>query len=345
MKIEEFDPKQADADRWQMYHRFRQIRHQESRPDDPLTPSEVVEKMMKQDHPHNHSRYFAVVDGGEVLASLGAGTAKPAAPDYEENKHLLWADLVVHPDHRRKGIARSLLPTIKALMDEYGNTVFTTGTEQESGRAFLNWLRAEEKMQAAENRLDFTEIDWDMISNWIAEGAERSPHSEMKLFEDRLPDELLQAYCPVYSEVMNQQPFDDLNIGKIEFTPEVFKEQYKRFDQLGAAHHTMITFEPDGAISGLTEVMHFPHRPTYLTQNLTGVVDTYRGRGLGKLLKAAMLDYAHGKYPDLKWVVTGNAHSNDPMLSINKRLGFREFKGNSLYQISKEGLEAAIARG
>src|SRR5215831_3939024 len=45
--------------------------------------------------------------------------------------------------------------------------------------------------------------------------------------------------------------------------------------------------------------------------------------GLGKWLKAAMLDHLRRAHPDTIWISTENAGSNAPMLSINRALGYR----------------------
>ena len=55
-----------------------------------------------------------------------------------------------------------------------------------------------------------------------------------------------------------------------------------------------------------------------------------------------MLLFAREAYPDARWVVTGNANSNDPMLSINHRLGFKAHRGESVYQIGREALHARL---
>jgi len=46
---------------------------------------------------------------------------------------------------------------------------------------------------------------------------------------------------------------------------------------------------------------------------------------------------------DLKTVITGNAASNDPMLAINKKMGFKEHRAGNEYQISLEKLRAGRA--
>ena len=58
-------------------------------------------------------------------------------------------------------------------------------------------------------------------------------------------------------------------------------------------------------------------------QFLTGVQENFRGRGLGKWLKAAMLLKLRDEYPDVEVLTTSNATSNEPMLAINQKMGFR----------------------
>jgi hypothetical protein len=57
-----------------------------------------------------------------------------------------------------------------------------------------------------------------------------------------------------------------------------------------------------------------------------------------------MLAHVRELYPDLRWVITGNAASNAPMLAINKRLGFKEYRAGAEYQISRGRLAARVNR-
>src|SRR3989442_14943213 len=102
-------------------------------------------------------------------------------------------------------------------------------------------------------------------------------------------------------------------------------------DKTGTLHYTMLTREPDGVISGVTDMEYMPYRPTLVQQDFTGVRPDARGRGLGKWLKAAMLLHIHELYPDAEWITTGNAGSNAPMLAINKKMGFKQFRAGSEY--------------
>lgn len=339
----EFKPREASRDQWSAYHDYSKIRHLEVRPDDPLWPDDLTEKGMKRDDPFGQSRYFAVWHEGSVISRFSAWTMKPENPDYDQNKHLLSVSASALKEFRRNGLGRRVwLPLAAQLAGEYSATVLTAGTEEDEGHAFLTWAGFKPKQTGAENRLAFSEIDWELVAGWIREGPTRSPESKLEVYEEGMPEDRWGEYLPVYTEIINLQPFDDLDRGDRSVTPEKMREAYDQQAEQKVRHHLMLTREPDGAISGFTEIYYGEPEPGYIWQGLTGVRPPYRSRGLGKWLKAEMLEYTKKRYPDTKWVVTGNANSNDPMLSINKRLGFREYKGGTTYQLSVEELRGRL---
>ena len=89
-------------------------------------------------------------------------------------------------------------------------------------------------------------------------------------------------------------------------------------------------------------MFYFPDKQMMLNQNLTGVKEEYRGRGLGKWLKAAMLEWIKEEYPEVQIIVTGNATTNAPMLAINKRLGFKEYKSGTAYKFQVDELSEKL---
>jgi GNAT superfamily N-acetyltransferase len=334
----------AGPDFWKRYHAFRRLRQQESRPDDPARPDEVEEKWLKRESPFNFRYTYIYSKGGVVQGQVSGSTIKPGTPDYDSNKHLFWADLYVRHDARRQGVASSFLPLLLELMDAHGCSVLGIGTEEPSGHAFLKWLGAEARFSGAENRLKIADVDWSMVDRWVAEGAKRSPRAKLEAYDGPLPEAMWEDFAPQLTILLNTVPFEDLDHGAELVTPNHMRDFYERLKIADERLHTMITREPDGTISAISDTTWAPHRPTIVEQQFTGVRPEARGRGLGKWIKAAMLKHLHDLYPEAEWISTANAGSNAPMLAINKKLGFKQYRAGTEYQISRDVLAARIQR-
>ena len=97
-----------------------------------------------------------------------------------------------------------------------------------------------------------------------------------------------------------------------------------------------------GLFAGFTEVTWHPNRPEILYQEGTGVLPEFQNRGLGRWMKAAMLDQVLGERPQIRRVRTGNADSNAPMLKINIELGFKPYISVRVWKVALTQVEAYL---
>src|SRR5712691_11650958 len=216
----ELVPGTASRGEWERYHAFRRRKQAERRPEDPLVPDDVTEVRLTRPDPFQETRRHLAVEGGEVVGELEVEAVLPASPEYETNRHLLWAWAYVLEPHRRRGIGRSWLSTAVAAMDEHGATVLTTEAEIEPGFAFLRAIGAEARLTERESRLDLREVDWDMVVRWAREAQAASPDARLELFPQYPPDEQLEELCAAATELMNTMPWEGLEHGDIVATPE-----------------------------------------------------------------------------------------------------------------------------
>jgi GNAT superfamily N-acetyltransferase len=338
----EVDLNSAGDDFWRRYHVFRRARHDEVRPEDPFFPDDLERGRLISYQKFEVNHAFEVVHDGEMVSWFRSAVTRPGAPGYDSNRYFLWCELSVLAPFRRRGIGRSHVPLLLELMDRDGCHTLSMDSEEDSGHAFLRWLGAEKKSEGAENRLHIPDVDWAMIRRWIDEGEQRSPQTKLEVYDDHIPDTLLEEFAPAISALLNTMPWDDLEHGDIVATPDVLRHEYEQMDLAGMKHHTVLTREPDGVISGMTDMTWAPHRPTILHQLFTGVRPDARGRGIGKWIKAYMLERLHRLYPEAEWISTGNADSNGPMLAINRKMGFKRHRWGAEYQISRAKLAERV---
>ncbi len=342
-----FAPRLASEREWAMYHRFRRVRHQERDPDDPLLDDRTTEKLMRRRDPEWESLYFAAIEEeapDALLGWVGIDVTREGALTHETNGHMAWADVEILAPHRRQGIGRTLLAKAVEIARERGRTLLVGGTKEADGRGFIEAMGGQVAQRWRESRLHLDQVDWDMIERWVEEGQTRSPNTTLRFFTNYLDDALVEDFCEVLQEVSNQEPRGDLEVGDEFVTPEILKERVDSFVNADGTLLRAITQEASGKIGGLTVMGYFPEEKTLIHQYMTGVKDVYRGRGLGKWVKAAMLLRVRQEFPQVKIVITGNATSNAAMLSINRRLGFKPYRDGVEAQIRLDAVEAYLAK-
>jgi len=145
--------------------------------------------------------------------------------------------------------------------------------------------------------------------------------------------------------VMNTAPRDDLDVEDVRWT----ETQLRQIETTLAQHQTerwtmYVRHRQSGTIVGYTEVFWNARQPETLQQGDTGVLPAHRHHGLGRWLKAAMLEKVLRERPQVQRVRTGNANSNAAMLSINQELGFKPYKSWTTWQVALEQILAYLRR-
>ncbi len=101
-----------------------------------------------------------------------------------------------------------------------------------------------------------------------------------------------------------------------------------RESERSAAEHGLRSYsvaachDQSGKFAALTELCTDDGTPGWAFQMQTVVLPEHRGRRLGLLNKAAMLEILTREAPGVERVFTDNAGVNEHMIAINDRLGF-----------------------
>ena len=114
-------------------------------------------------------------------------------------------------------------------------------------------------------------------------------------------------------------------------------------ERTGGAHHLLVLRDGAGHVVGLTESGWDARTPDRVGQQLTATDPAWRGRGVARALKAAMFRQIRDHHPEVALMITGNAEVNAPMLSINRRVGFKVHRRTVDYPVTRNALDTWAA--
>lgn len=341
LQITVFDPTTASNSDWVAWNDHHNAMLAESDPDDP--PMRVEDRKARNvDQPSFVKQYSwaawrqadaRIVASGHVMIRYG-----------EDNQHLAWFNITVLPELRRKGIGTRLLKLINETAMKENRRVIEGWADQQvlAGDAFMKRIGGRVGMSENVSRLDLSELDLDLMKTWQRRAAERASGFELGMWDGPYPDDGREAALEMWT-AMNTAPIEDLDWEDkkptmqhlIESEENLFKREEKRLSLF--ARETQ-----SGKIVGLTEMFWHPNYPEELHQGDTVVKPEFRNRGIGRWIKAAMIEKAIQNWPEARRVRTGNAASNDAMLSINYEMGFKQHSSTRLWQVPTDSVMAYL---
>ncbi|MCA9838965.1 MAG: GNAT family N-acetyltransferase [Trueperaceae bacterium] len=330
--IRAVDIKAATQKEYELFSDFANRMRAERLPDD---PARGVEELIQQakNIPPIVELYSWVVEHPEDEGFIGS--AETQIFRLEENQHVAQFSIEVLPDFRRQGIATTLLQKVTEVAEQEGRRLLVASTNERipAGEAFMQKLGAEKALESHTNQLDLRELNSDLIEQWIDNARQQAQGFELLFWQGAYPEEKLESFAKLFA-VMNTAPRGNLQVEDFHFSPEMLRQMEQMLFATGSKRWTMIVVEQtSGHFAGYTELTWNPNRPQILNQQGTGVYPEYRNLGLGRWLKAAMLDKVMTDLPEARFIRTGNADSNAPMLKINRALGFKPYSSQAEWQI------------
>jgi GNAT superfamily N-acetyltransferase len=258
--------------------------------------------------------------------------------------HVLMVGVAVLPAWRRSGLGRLLLGQSVAVAERRGLRLIMGRTRDNvpSGGQFAQRFGAELAMVGQENRLDLHTVDRTLVQGWVADGPARAPGYRLQFLAGRTPPELIDAVAEAFN-VMNTAPRENMDIRDTPVTPDLVRVYEDAI--MAAGDDTWAYYaveEASGRFVGLTNITIRAGASDRVYVGDTGVDPNHRGHALGKWLKAAITERILADLPEVRWVITWNAGSNDAMLGINTQLGFRTVALHTTWQIGTAQLRALL---
>ncbi len=332
-----FSPQTAGDAEFAARHKFLNLIRAEAMPDDPPRTLQATVNNAKgwQVFKDVDIQVWQVVREGEVVAELFATVAHR-----EDNRHLMDVNLNVLPAYRRRGLGTALLEKAVQLAEANGRSLLISFTHANApaGVPFAADVGAKAGLTAHTNRLVLAGLEPALLRDWQESARESARDFTVGLWMGPYPEDELTAIADLHT-VMNTAPMGELEIEDFTVTPEHLRQREAYQAAQGVERWTLYARHASGELAGYTALFIDPETPETLYQGDTGVKPKYRGHGLGKWLKAAMLTKVLNERPDVRFVRTGNADDNVPMLKINRALGFKPYLSETVWQVETETLK------
>lgn len=312
--------------------------HAADYPDRPPQCSVRYPAELRHPRPGSDIRHRVVRDGGRVVAHL-----KVWMPT-RDNLHLAGFEILVHPEHRRRGIGGALIQTGLGIAREAGRTTVTAGTlsswgdgpaRPEAGQRFLEALGFRLALTEVERRADVTALDLATEQRLYDEARSRADGYEIIGWTGRTPEELHDGVARLNSTFLTEAP-----IGELELEAENIDADYVRAQDDASLARGLFMCGVVARHRASSEivantVIGVPTEPgTTAGQWITLVAPEHRGHRLGLLAKLENHRQLRRERPAVRWVYTGNADVNAHMIAINELLGFRVLDAWREYQRS-----------
>lgn len=290
--------------------------------------------------------------GGQCWVVWSADRSIPVASVWvhlsneAHDRHVVQFNMQVLPEYRRRGLGRQLLQALATIAQQEQRELLMTQTQRSvpAGAAFVQRMGASAGVESRSLQLTLDELAAGLAELWQRRVAERSSGFELGFWEGAYPEQHLATMARLH-EVHNDAPHRGSTIGDTVITPQQLRQTEQEMLEHGDVRRTAyIREQATGAVVGFSEVSWNPQNPASVEQGTTAVLPAYRKRGFGHWLKVSLLDRLRREQPAARFVRTGNAADNLPMLNLNRDLGFKIISEDTWWEIPLENVQRYLER-
>lgn len=335
LDIARFDPREADEKDLRAYLDITKEVIAEWSPDIPVPEYDAFVAQLGNPRTARGLRdcWVARRDGRVV------GTAEIIYLEHENSRYG-QAQVRVRRSARRQGVGRSLLAAcLDPLQAARRDRVVAYNLYD--GSPGLDWARDLGfivTQRYAWQTLHVPEVDPDRWQVSIPEGyrIERWTH--------RAPEDLVSSFARARTAI-GDAPTGASGIRAADWTAARVREREAQLASTDREHrYLVVVHEPTGTVAGLTEVAMQPYLPNTCFQGDTAVLAEHRGRGLGRVMKASMMQWLLADKPDLLEIRTTTAADNRHMIRVNTQLGYTTTATLNTMEIPVHELELRLSR-
>jgi hypothetical protein len=166
----------------------------------------------------------------------------------------------------------------------------------------------------------------EQIQEWVDEAAPRHQGYTLETFVGAVPDDLVESLCLLFGQLAVDAPTGSVDFEEEVMTPQRYAEMIATTDAMGRARYETVALTSDRQVVAQSTLAMSLADSTHVYQWGTFVHREHRGHKLGLATKAVNLRAVQSARSDLTLVTTQNGETNDYMVAINERMGFRPFE-------------------
>ena len=257
-----------------------------------------------------------------------------------DNTSKIFADVIVDPDHRRRGAGTALVEQVvdvaraRSRNEIVGDLLAPADstTDHPFRRFALKHGFAEASLDSMRHLpLPVPTEHLDELADKAAVGWQG--RYELATFADGVPEPLQQSLCEAANLVGADAPSGDMDFEPESVTPERYRHELELEQDQGTHRLTTVGLDPaTGRVVAYTDLIVPGGSGRSVWQWGTLVRAEHRGHRLGMAVKVENLRRLQVEYPGREFVDTGNADANAWMVAINESLGFRVREICPMYQ-------------
>ncbi len=244
-----------------------------------------------------------------------------------ENTATAWVDVAVAPDQWRTGVGTAVLAALEEQARALGRSVLLGEScappdaesaatlfaahhgfhpEIEDGMKVVDLVATRGEWAAMAADVAAHHVDYRIVTVWAP-----------------IPAELVDGYCVLNTAFNAEAPSGEAELENEQWDEARVREREARAAKAGREDVLTFAVDRDGEVVALTELFINNTMPHRAFQSGTLVLPAHRGHRLGLAVKLANHRALVERFPQVEWMVTGNAGVNAPMNAINDLLGYR----------------------
>ena len=246
-----------------------------------------------------------------------------------DNTDKAFFRLSVDVPERRRGIGRALVQRLEQTAKDDDRSLILAGAvlpfDDREAHAYQQFAEAcgyELSNYEVVRHLTLPVPD-EQIQEWIDEAAPHHVGYTLETFVGAVPDDLVESLCVLLGQLAVDAPSGAVDFEEELVTPQRYAEMVATTGAMGRARYETVALTPDRQVVAQSTLAVSLENSATVYQWGTFVHREHRGHRLGLATKAVNLRAVQAVRGDLTLVTTQNAETNDHMVSINKRMGFR----------------------